>query len=99
MGPGFPHGSSPWAEGPRDDDRNTCRPHPDPDFFKRSKTGIQDPKASSPALDPSLRGADEKRSRRLNIRWDQAKVLTKPSKNSPRPFSTSGEISPVSRIA
>ena len=25
MGPGFPHGSSPWAEGPRDSVRGTCQ--------------------------------------------------------------------------
>src|SRR6266446_8732786 len=44
-------------------------------------------------------GGDEESGNRVNICWDQAKVLTKPSRNSPRPFSTSGEISPASRIA
>ena len=77
-----------------------------------AKAGTQDPRASTlapsarppgraglgQALDP-CRGGDEKKSNRMNIRAGQAKVLTNPSRTSPRLFSTSGEISPVSRIA
>ena len=77
------------------------------------KAGTQDPRASAlapsarppgrpglgQALDPRCRGGDEKKSNRVNIRAGQAKVLTNPSRTSPRLFSTSGEISPVSRIA